>query len=70
MNSCLKYPGAKNRIAPWIVSHIPPHETYVELYFGSGAVFFHKEPCKIETINDLDENVYNFSEKTIEGEGT
>ncbi len=60
MNSCLKYPGAKNRIAPWIVSHIPPHKTYVEPYFGSGAVFFHKEPCKIETINDLDEDVYNF----------
>lgn len=56
----LKYPGAKNRIADWICEYIPPHEVYLEPYFGSGAVFFGKTPAKIETINDLDGNVVNY----------
>lgn len=55
----LKYPGAKWRIADWIISHMPKHHSYVEPFFGSGAVFFKKQPSKIETINDLDENVVN-----------
>lgn len=38
---------------------MPPHRTYLEPFFGSGAVLFNKEPSPIETINDLDENVTN-----------
>lgn len=60
MKSILKYPGAKNRIAPWICEYIPEHKVYVEPYFGSGGVFFNKMPCRIETINDLDKNVVNY----------
>ncbi len=60
MTPILKYPGAKNRLAPWIVSHIPKHDVYLEPYFGSGGVFFAKDPSRIETINDLDCNVVNF----------
>jgi len=56
----LKYPGAKNRIAPWIIDHIPEHSVYVEPYLGSGAVFFNKKPCKIETLNDLNSDVINY----------
>mgnify|MGYP000895247374 FL=1 len=56
----LKYPGAKNRLARWIVSHIPPHKIYVEPFFGSGAVFFNKERCYNEIINDIDDDIYNF----------
>lgn len=37
MKTLLKYPGAKNRLAPWIVSHIPPHKVYCEPFLGSGA---------------------------------
>lgn len=48
--SILKYPGSKWRIAKWIVSMIPKHHSYLEPYFGSGAVFFNKEPSRIETI--------------------
>lgn len=32
----------------------------MEPYFGSGAIFFNKQPAKIETINDLDGNVVNY----------
>ncbi len=60
MKTVLKYPGAKNRIADWICGYIPLHEVYVEPYFGSGAVFFNKNPSRIETINDLDKNVVNY----------
>lgn len=56
----LKYPGAKNRIADWICENIPPHGVYLEPFFGSGAVFFRKDPARIETINDLDDNVVNY----------
>jgi DNA adenine methylase len=55
----LKYPGSKWKIADWIISHFPPHETYLEPFFGSGAVFFTKKPSKVETINDIDGNVVN-----------
>ena len=60
MKCVLKYPGAKNRIADWICEYIPPHEVYLEPYFGSGAVFFNKTPARIETVNDLDGNVVNY----------
>lgn len=60
MKCVLKYPGAKNRIAPWICEFIPEHDVYLEPYFGSGAVFFSKIPARIETINDLDGNVVNY----------
>lgn len=56
----LKYPGSKWRIADWIVEQIPPHEIYVEPFFGSGAVFFTKPESKLEVINDVDQNVINF----------
>jgi len=56
----LKYPGSKTRIAPWILSLMPPHESYLEPFFGSGAVFFNKPPSRFETINDMDGDVVNF----------
>jgi DNA adenine methylase len=38
---------------------MPPCHSYLEPYFGSGAVFFNKEPSPIETINDIDGDVVN-----------
>lgn len=55
----LKYPGSKWNIAKQITSVIPTHHSYVEPFFGSGAVLFNKEPSDIETINDLDGDVVN-----------
>lgn len=59
MNMVLKYPGSKWRLAEWIVSYIPEHHSYVEPFFGSGAVLFNKMPSAIETVNDLDWDVCN-----------
>ena len=55
----LKYPGSKWRMADWIISLMPPHKSYLEPFFGSGAVFFNKRPSRIETINDLDGEIVN-----------
>lgn len=60
MTPILKYPGAKWRMADWIVDKIPDHESYLEPFFGSGAVFFNKKPARIETINDIDGAVTRF----------
>lgn len=55
----LHYPGSKWSLAQWIIDHMPPHKTYLEPFFGSGAVFFNKAPSPLETINDLDGDVVN-----------
>ena len=59
MNAVIKYPGSKWRIAQWIIAHFPEHHSYLEPFFGSGAVLFNKRRSNIETINDLDGDVVN-----------
>ena len=59
MEPVLRWPGAKWRIAPWIVSMFPRHDVYCEPFFGSGAVFFTKPPSSTETINDRDSEIVN-----------
>lgn len=58
-NAVIKYPGAKWGIAPWVISHFPEHRSYLEPFFGSGAVLFTKERSAIETVNDIDGDVVN-----------
>lgn len=60
MNALLNYPGAKWGMAQRIISLMPPHRSYLEPFFGSGAVLFRKPPSAIETINDIDGDVVNF----------
>ena len=60
MNAVVKYPGAKWNIAEWIISFFPQHHSYLEPYFGSGAVLFCKRRSNIETVNDLNGDVINF----------
>lgn len=59
MKAIVKYPGSKWSIADWIISFFPEHHSYLEPFFGSGAVLFNKPRSNIETINDLDGNVVN-----------
>lgn len=59
MRSVLRYPGSKWNIASQLVQLIPEHHTYVEPFFGSGAVLFNKQQSNIEMVNDLDSNVVN-----------
>jgi DNA adenine methylase len=56
----LAYIGGKNRLANQIISLFPDHTTYVEAFAGGAQVFFHKEPSKVEVLNDLDFEIVNF----------
>lgn len=62
MKAVLKYPGSKWSISDWIISFFPKHHSYLEPFFGSGAVLFNKPRSNIETVNDLDGNVVNLFE--------
>ena len=62
MKAVMKYPGSKWSIAKWIISLFPEHHSYLEPFFGSGAVLFNKPRSNIETVNDLDGNVVNLFE--------
>ena len=59
MKTIVKYPGSKWRLAEQIVSLFPKHHSYLEPFFGSGAVLFSKPRSNIETVNDLDGDVAN-----------
>lgn len=59
MRSILKYPGSKWNIARGLVDLMPQHHSYIEPYFGSGALLFNKPLSNIEMVNDLDSDVVN-----------
>ncbi len=60
MNALLTYPGSKWRMAKMICTLMPQHKSYLEPFFGSGAVLFNKAPSAIETVNDIDGDITNF----------
>lgn len=55
----LKWPGVKWNIADEIIEIMPKHKIYLEPFFGSGAIFFSKEACNTEILNDLDGEIVN-----------
>lgn len=59
-NTTFQYPGSKARISPWIVSHLPSHNTYVEPFGGSAAVLVNKGTSPNEIYNDIDGELVHF----------
>lgn len=59
MKAIMKYPGSKWSLAEWIISFFPPHHSYLESFFGSGAVLFNKPAVElIQRFNYLNVLVY------------
>lgn len=54
--------GGKSNSIKKILPLMPEHKTYVEPFFGGGWIYFAKEPCKIEVINDINSDLVNFFE--------
>jgi len=55
----IKYVGSKYKMSKKLINLFPKHIGYIEPFFGTGVVFFNKQPSKVEIINDLNGNIIN-----------
>jgi DNA adenine methylase len=51
--------GGKRRLAKHIIPLFTKHTCYVEVFAGAAAIFFLKEPSKVEILNDLNGELIN-----------
>lgn len=51
--------GGKRRLARHILPLFPEHSCYVEPFCGAAALYFLKEPAKVEVINDINGELVN-----------
>lgn len=49
--------GSKSRLVKQIVKHFPRHQTFVDVFGGSGAILLGKPPSKVEVYNDLNKKM-------------
>lgn len=55
----LRYHGGKARLRSWIISHFPPHRTYVEPFGGAASVLMGKPRSYDEVYGELDDEICN-----------
>lgn len=54
------WPGSKGGLADWILDTFPRHDTYIDVFGGSGALLFEKTPAETEIYNDADVDLVQF----------
>lgn len=55
----LPWIGGKRRLAKHILPLFPKHTCYVEPFCGAAALYFLKEPSRVEVINDINGELVN-----------
>ncbi len=60
MKGPITYFGGKRQAINNIIPLFPPHKHYCELFFGGGSIFFAKPKAMLNSINDIDAELYNF----------
>ena len=61
------YPGGKNHTFRNFINLMPPHQIYIELFLGSGAVMAEKRPARLNIGIDRDLDALAIAEKRIDG---
>ena len=51
--------GGKRRLADHLIPRFPRHTCYVEVFAGGAALYFLKNPSKVEVINDVNGELVN-----------
>jgi DNA adenine methylase len=58
----IRYHGGKFRLAHWIISQMPNHTCYTEVFGGAAGVLLQKPRAYAEVYNDLDGDIVNLFE--------
>lgn len=51
--------GGKRRLAGKLIPMFPEHECYVELFCGGAALYFLRDPARVEVLNDINGELVN-----------
>lgn len=52
--------GGKRLLAKTVISEMPAHRIYIEVFAGAASIFFKKGPSEVEVINDINMELITF----------